>query len=193
LVPRVVLEHFRNPRNKRAMPDATAKGEVEGRRPGEALTFYIRLGADGRVADASFTNTGDRQSDPSASVLTTLVRGLTVDELEAIDVRDVASRLESPDNPGVATSGFEALQAAIAALRGKPNPFLDQGPLVCHCFHVRAGKIRTYVRERGLKTVEEVNRWTRACGGCRSCRPDIELILDQERDNDPKRRGGGAG
>src|ERR1041385_2494407 len=131
------------------MPNATAKGEVEGRRPGEALTFFVRLGPDGRVADASFTNTGDRQADPSASVLTTLVRGLTVDELEALDVRDIALRLDSADNPGVATSGFEALQATVAALRGKPNPFLNDGPLVCHCFHVRAGKIRTYVRERG--------------------------------------------
>jgi NifU-like protein len=170
------------------MSDATGKGEVEGRRPGEKLTFYVRLGQDGRVVDASFTNTGDRQADPSASVLTTMVRGLTVDDLEAIDVRDVAQRLDSADNPGVATSGFEALLAAIAALRGKPNPFLHDGPLVCHCFHVRAGKIRHYVRERGLKSVEEVNRWTRACGGCRSCRPDIELILEQERERERNER-----
>jgi NifU-like protein len=148
------------------------------------------MGADGRVVDASFTNTGDRQADPSASVLTTLVRGLTVTDLEAIDVRDVALRLDSADNPGVATAGFEALQAAIAALRGLPNPFLNDGPLVCHCFHVRQGKIRHYVRERGLETVEEVNRWTRACGGCRSCRPDIELILQQEKDRPPERRSG---
>lgn len=167
------------------MPDATARGEVEGRRPGEKLTFFLRVGADGRVADASFTNTGDRQGDPSASVLTTLVRGLRVEDLEALDVRDVAQRLESADNPGVATSGFEAFQIALAALRGRPSPFADEGPLVCHCFHVRGNKIRHYVRERELTTVEEVNRWTRACGGCRSCRPDIQLILDQEQERRP--------
>lgn len=169
------------------MADATARGEVEGRRPGEKLTFFLRVGPDGRVADASFTNTGDRQADPSASVLTTLVRGLRKEELETLDVRDVAQRLESADNPGVATSGFEAFQVALAALLGKPSPLADEGPLVCHCFHVRAGKIRKYVRERGLTSVEEVNRWTRACGGCRSCRPDVQLILDEERDRRPEK------
>jgi NifU-like protein len=189
LVPRVILEHFRNPRNKRPMSDASAKGEIEGRRAGEALTFFLRIGPDGRVADASFTNTGDRQADPSASVLTTIVRGLTVPELAVLDVRDIARRLDSEDNPGVATTAFEALQVTLAALQGKPSPFGAEGPLVCHCFHVREKKIRHYVRERGLKTVEEVNRWTRACGGCRSCRPDIELILEQERDRRPESPG----
>src|SRR2546422_227260 len=119
MIPRAHMEHFRNPRNKRPMADATASGEVEGRRPGESLRLFLRMGEDGRVIDASFTNTGDRQSDASASALTVLVRGLTVAQLEKLDVVEIASRLDSADNPGVATPAYEVLRAALAALRGE--------------------------------------------------------------------------
>jgi serine/threonine protein kinase/NifU-like protein involved in Fe-S cluster formation/bacterioferritin-associated ferredoxin len=191
MIPRLILEHFRNPRNKRSMPDATVAGTVEGRRAGEALTLYLKL-EQGRVRDASFTNTGDRQSDPSCSVLTGLVRGKTVPELQAITVEELAARLESIDNPGAATPAHEVLRAALAALRGEPSPFEHEGRLICHCFHVREGRIRRYVRERGLRSVDQVRSWTRACGGCRSCRPDLEVILEQERDAPGASSGGGG-
>ena len=184
MIPRVILDHFRRPRNKRAIEDATAKGVVPGKRAEESITLYLKLSPEGRVADASFTNTGDRQADPSCSVLTELLRGKTVPEIEAIDVETIAKRLESPD-PGTATPAHEALRAALAALRGEPNPFERDGRLICYCFHVREGMIRRYIRERHLKTVDEVRAWTRACGGCRSCRPDLDVILQQERDRAP--------
>lgn len=188
MIPRVILEHFRRPRNKREIPDATARGVVEGRRAEEALTLYLKV-VEGRVKDASFTNTGDRQSDPSCSVLTTLVLGKTVEELEAITVEHLAAKLESLDNPGAATPGHEILRAALCALRGEPSPFEHEGRLICHCFHVREGRLRRYIREHDLRTVDQVRAWTRACSGCRSCRPDLDAILEQERDRprDPPR------
>jgi bacterioferritin-associated ferredoxin len=157
------------------------KGTVEGRRPEEALTLYLKI-EDGRVKDASFTNTGDRQADPSCSVLTTMLIGRTVSDVEALTVEDLASRLESLDNPGAATPGHEVLRAAVAALRGEPNPFERDGRLICHCFHVREGKIRRYIREKRLTSIDQIRSWTRACSGCRSCRPDLDVILEQERD-----------
>lgn len=163
------------------MADATARGEIEGLHEGQTLTLYIKMSPEGRVADASFTNSGDRSADASCSVLTTMIPGKTVAELERIDILDIARRLDS-DTPGVAAPAHDALRAAVAALKGEASPFAADGRLICHCFHVRDGRIRTAIREHGLASVEEVNRWTRACGGCRSCRPDIELIIDQEKD-----------
>lgn len=181
----MILDHFKNPRNKRAMPDATVRGAVEGRRTGEALTLFLRMGPDGRVADTSFTNTGDRMADASTSLLTTQLRGLTIPQMEAITVEQLAAKLESIDNPGTATPAHEVLRAAVAALKGEPNPFANEGRLICHCFHVREGRIRRYVREHDLKSVEDVRAWTRANSGCRSCRPDIDVILEQERSRAP--------
>jgi NAD(P)H-nitrite reductase large subunit len=116
-----------------------------------------------------------------------MLPGLMAPELEAIAVEVIAERLESGDNPGIAAMAHEALRATLAALRGEPSPFADEGRLICHCFQVREGRIRRYVRERDLRSVEAIRRWTRACSGCRSCRPDLDVILEQERDRSPGR------
>jgi NifU-like protein involved in Fe-S cluster formation len=176
-VPRVVIDHYKNPRNKRPLDGATARGSVEGRKPGEELTIYLKV-EGGRVADASFTNTGDRMEDPGASALTSLVRGMATGDLERLSVVDVAKALESDSNPGIAIVAHEALRKAIFALQGKPVP--SDGQLICHCFHVHEDRIRRYVRARKLATVDDVRTWTRANSGCRSCRPDIEAIIAQE-------------
>ncbi|HZU96360.1 MAG TPA: (2Fe-2S)-binding protein [Planctomycetota bacterium] len=175
-VPKIVLEHYRSPRNKRAIPGGHA-GTVEGREDGKALTVFVRV-EGGTIVDASFTNTGDRMDDPGASALTEILRGLTLDEASRLTVVDVASRLESGANPGIAIVAHEALRLALHAARGVAPP--PRGRLICHCFHVHEDRIRRYVRERGLKSVDEVRSWTRANSGCRSCRPDIEAIIAQE-------------
>ncbi len=191
-IPRQIFEHFRAPRNKRSMPDATAKGVVESGRDGQTVTLYLRLGPDGRVADASFTNTGDRSSDASLSILTTLLPRRSVAELETIGVRDIARALGALDMPGVAAPAHDVLVATLAALRGEPNPFAEEGRLICTCFHVREERIRRAIRAHDLRTVEDVTHWTRACGGCRSCRPEVHLIIAQERDRRPPEAGAGA-
>jgi NifU-like protein len=182
-IPRELLEHFRSPRNKRPMPDATVKGEVEAGRENQRFTLYLRLSPDkARVEDASFENDGDRQADASLSALTLVLKGKATSELDQVDVNDVAKVLGLLDAPGAVIPAIEALKAALAALRGEANPYEAEGRLVCHCFHVREGRIRRTIQERELRSVEDVTRWTRACGGCRSCRSDIHLILEQERD-----------
>ena len=89
MVPRHVLEHFRAPRNKRPMSNPTAQGAVPwGHEDRQVLTLFLRIGSEGRVAEASFTNTGDRSADASmagTSVDDYILRG----QLDAIDtVRD---------------------------------------------------------------------------------------------------------
>ena len=43
--------------------------------------------------------------------------------------------------------------------------------IICHCFEVSREEIENAIREKGLKTVEEVGEATNAgtgCGGCRN-------------------------
>jgi NifU-like protein len=177
VVPRVVIDHYKSPRNKRAIPGAHATGKVEARTQGQELTVFL-LVEGAKIKDASFTNTGDRMDDPGASMLTVLLPGLSLEEASRITVQDVAAKLESAQNPGIAIVGHEALRLALLAAKGEPAP--RQGRLICHCFHVHEDRIRRYVRERRLATVDDVRTWTRANSGCRSCRPDIEAIIAQE-------------
>jgi nitrogen fixation NifU-like protein len=80
----VILDHGKRPRNFRALPvpDRAAKGD----NPlcGDRIEVFVKLDADGRIADAAFQGRGCAISQASASLMTELVRGKT--EAEARDL-----------------------------------------------------------------------------------------------------------
>ena len=49
----------------------------------------------------------------------------------------------------------------------------------CHCFEVSREEIENAIREKGLKTVEEVGEVTNAGTGCGGCQEQIQEILDE--------------
>ena len=79
----VLLDHYRRPRNKGALPSATAS--AAGRNPlcGDEVNVAVQLDGD-RIADVKFTGSGCAISQASASVMTQVVKGKTIAEAEAI-------------------------------------------------------------------------------------------------------------
>jgi len=80
----VILDHNKNPRNFRAMPDATAHAEGSNPLCGDQVDVYVKVSADGKVEDISFQGSGCAISKSSASLMTTLLKGKTVDEAEQL-------------------------------------------------------------------------------------------------------------
>jgi len=83
LYQQVILDHNRNPKNFRAMQDATRS--VEGYNPlcGDHYTVFVRLEGE-VIADVSFTGTGCAISKASASVMSAVLKGRTRDEAEQL-------------------------------------------------------------------------------------------------------------
>ena len=81
LYQQVILDHNRNPKNFRAMQDATRS--VEGYNPlcGDHYTVYVRMDGD-VITDISFTGTGCAISKASASVMSAVLKGKTREEAE---------------------------------------------------------------------------------------------------------------
>jgi len=79
----VIVDHNRNPRNFRSMPDADRKAEGFNPLCGDRLTLYVKI-EDDRVADVSFDGTGCAISVASASLLTESVKGRTVRQAEEL-------------------------------------------------------------------------------------------------------------
>ncbi len=79
----VILDHNRSPRNH-GRPEG-ANRESEGYNPlcGDRLTVYLRLNGE-RVEDIGFEGTGCAISQASASVMTTVVKGKTRAEVDAL-------------------------------------------------------------------------------------------------------------
>jgi nitrogen fixation NifU-like protein len=79
----VILDHNRKPRNFREMDDADRR--IEGRNPlcGDEITLWLKLDGD-KVSDVSFKGTGCAISKSSASLMTSTVKGKTVDETKQL-------------------------------------------------------------------------------------------------------------
>ena len=79
----VILDHNRKPRNFREIADADRR--IEGRNPlcGDEITLWVKLDGD-RVADVSFKGSGCAVSKSSASLMTSSVKGKTVEETQQL-------------------------------------------------------------------------------------------------------------
>ena len=79
----VIFDHNRNPRNFRVMEDADR--HVEGFNPlcGDHLTLYLKMDGD-VIRDASFQGSGCAISTASVSLMTEIIKGMTVQQAEEL-------------------------------------------------------------------------------------------------------------
>jgi len=179
-----VHDHFLNPRNAKALPDANAVGEVGSLTCGDALKLYLKIDERERITDAGFETFGCASAIASSSALTEMLKGMSVADAQKITNKDIAAKLGGlpKEKMHCSVMGQEALEAALRAWRGEP-PLVhgeDDGPLTCKCFGVSEGQIRRAVRENGLRTAEEVMNFTKAGGGCGDCTAAIEAVIARE-------------
>ncbi len=75
----VILDHNKNPKNFRELEKATHSSEGYNPLCGDRVHVFLKV-EDGRIADVGFTGSGCAISKASASVMTTEIKGKTVDE-----------------------------------------------------------------------------------------------------------------
>ena len=80
----VILDHSRHPRHHGVLDDASHKAEGYNPLCGDRVTVYLRLDADGRVADIKFEGKGCAISQASASMMTDMLKGRTAAEADQL-------------------------------------------------------------------------------------------------------------
>jgi len=115
-----VMELFMNPKNAGRMEDPDGVGEVGNPRCGDIMKIYIKV-KDDRIADISFETFGCASAIASSSMVTEMVKGLTLDEALAISNRDVVNALGGlpPQKVHCSLLAEEGIQAAIEDYRAK--------------------------------------------------------------------------
>jgi nitrogen fixation protein NifU and related proteins len=80
----IILDHYRNPRNRGELPSPPAFSET-GFNPlcGDEITLYLQVG-DGTIDDVKLTGQGCSISQSSASMMSTAVKGRSIDEARAV-------------------------------------------------------------------------------------------------------------
>jgi NifU-like protein len=177
-----VKEHFLNPRNVGEVEDPDGIAEVGSIACGDALKFTFKLDENKRIKEAKFKTFGCASAIASASALTEMVKGMTVEEAEKVTNQDIAKFLGGlpEEKMHCSVMGREALEAAIAHYKGIPEKAIE-GQIVCECFGVTDREIERAIRENHLKTLDEVTNYTKAGGGCGNCHGAIQEILDRVR------------
>ncbi len=78
-----ILEHNKNPRNFREIPDANKTADGNNPLCGDALRVYVDLDGD-TVKDVAFKGSGCAISKASASMMTQVVKGKSKQEAEVL-------------------------------------------------------------------------------------------------------------
>ena len=127
----IILDHYRSPRNRGELPTPPAR-RVEGFNPlcGDEIVVYLDVD-DGRIADLKIGGQGCSISQSSASMMSSAVKGRTVDEARALirafkammSIHEHRLDTEAPDgdaaegdggpDPEVKLGDLEALQGVV--------------------------------------------------------------------------------
>jgi NifU-like protein len=177
-----VKDYFLHPKNVGEIENPDATGEVGSILCGDALKLTLKVDEKtGKIEDAKFQTFGCASAIASSSVLTEMIKGMTLDEALKLTNQDVADYLGGlpKEKMHCSVMAREALEAAVANYKGEEKPAEKEEKIVCQCFNVSEDKIRKVAVENHLTTVEEVTNFTKAGGGCGSCVPEIENILKE--------------
>ena len=79
LYQQTILEHNRNPRNFKKLEDANYKAEGYNPLCGDHLWVYMKVSDQNVIEEAAFEGSGCAISKASASMMTTALKGKTVD------------------------------------------------------------------------------------------------------------------
>ena len=143
LYQQVILDHNKNPRNFREMPDATNR--VDGYNPlcGDHYTIFLKL-EDSTIREVTFTGSGCAISKASASVMSSTVKGKSKEEAERLF--ETFHGLVTGD-----TSGLSAAELGrLAAFSG-----VSEFPARVKCATLAWHTLRTALEGRDEKVTTE--------------------------------------
>ncbi|HCM29040.1 MAG: iron-sulfur cluster assembly scaffold protein [Treponema sp. GWB1_62_6] len=173
----MVKDHFMNPRN--ALMEDEASFPADGRgmtgniKCGDQMLILLRI-ADDRIVDLRWKTYGCASAIASTSMLSEVVKGMSLEEAYRIKPEDIAKKLGGlPDNKvHCSVLGDKALRAAIddyLQKTGREGLFKEESVVICQCLGITDKDIETAVKS-GSRTWEDLQNATKigtVCGGCK--------------------------
>jgi nitrogen fixation NifU-like protein len=139
LYQQLILEHYRNPRNKSELEEKSVEIHMANPVCGDEIRLQLRIEGD-EIAEAKFVGQGCSISQAAVSMMTTLLEGRTLDDAEKLsrrftelmhgdaeaakdrslgDLRALQGVSKFPVRIKCALLGFDALQEAIKRSAGE--------------------------------------------------------------------------
>ena len=182
--PSKINDHFENPSNTGFIDDANAVGKSATFVCGAVLRFTLRIDQTTKeIMKAKFQTNGCGYLIASADVLADKIVGKFLTELHGLEIlqSEVENELGSfnEHRKHCLELTLETLNAAFNDFRATQiEEWTGEKALICNCFGVSEETIEQNITAQNLETVEEVTNVCKAGGGCGSCQPLIQEILD---------------
>jgi NifU-like protein len=115
--------------------------------------------------------------------LTEIIKGMVIGEAARLSEKEIAEDFGGcvvPQNRKhcVALCREALHEAAVHYRRTTLEEWAGEEALICTCFGVSERSIERVIHTRSLRTIEQVTGACNAGGGCGSCHPLIEDILE---------------
>ena len=118
-----VIDHLENPRNVGSLDrdaEDVGTGMVGAPACGEVMKLQLRINDSGIIEDAKFKTFGCGSAIASSSLVTTMVKGKTIDDALTISNADIAQELSLPPvKIHCSVLAEDAIKAAIADYQTK--------------------------------------------------------------------------
>lgn len=111
----IILEHYKNPSNRGELDPADFTYEDVNPLCGDEIRIDVRV-ADERISEIRFSGRGCAVSQASASILTEMADGKTLDEVKTIGKNELLEEIGIPVSPArmkCAMLGLKVLKAGI--------------------------------------------------------------------------------
>lgn len=116
----IIMDHYRNPRNRGRLDPADISHEEMNPLCGDEVHIDVRI-KDDVITDIAFEGRGCAISQASASILTELVKGRPVEEAKALTKDDIIEELGIPLSAARMKCALLGLKTLKAGLYGVPT------------------------------------------------------------------------
>ncbi|MGH2533004.1 MAG: Fe-S cluster assembly sulfur transfer protein SufU [Thermomicrobiales bacterium] len=113
----IILDHFKNPRHKGVLDPADFSYEDVNPLCGDEVRIDVRV-KDARVDEIAFSGRGCAVSQASASILTEMVEGMSLDEVKALTKDDLLEEIGIPVSPARLKCALLSLKVLKAGIYG---------------------------------------------------------------------------
>jgi NifU-like protein len=184
--PPKISERFHQPRNVGQANGANAVGTNATFVCGAVLRFTLRIEKQTKeILEAKYKTNGCGFLIAAAETLAQKITGKYLTELHKLDKQFLHSEIENDtlefpnSRKHCLELALETLQSAFTDFRARQiEEFTGEQALICTCFGVSEQTIENLITANSLETIEGVTGACNAGGGCGSCQPLIQEIID---------------
>ena len=184
-----VKEHFQNPKNilnDEEIFQEDGRGEIGNVFCGDMMLMVIKVDNEKKIiTNCKWKTYGCASAIASTSVLSEMVKGMSLEEAYKLKPKDIMEELDGLPNHKIHCSvlGDKALRNAIDDYYTRNNIInkikQDESRIVCNCLNITEDDIKNIVFEKEITLFEKLQEHTKISTSCGNCEDEARALFEE--------------